>query len=353
MSLLAIACMRHHLPPVGSLTELLEWARRPLGKWPLALPLDEVGAHDVLLEGPDGAIPTRFCQEVACQTADVETHLREQGTMFEVFERCRTSVFGQESYVAFRTLLTQHIVLTDDELRLKSEIPQLEMLQAIIEAAYPPAARAYMFDGAYHTCHECGSLVLRAQGSTHVFCDNDGCVGKVGATIGRSIPRHKMVRYLRRDLRIFIASPGKVELALAAKLQTLGLVVEMWPGLDKYDLGVTFPPTHGQHDAAEVWAIDVKDWSRPARLAQDAQPIPPEPPWDRAFFVFPEERRQYHHGDYCHEFEQHCARRLQQGKLPLLTDQVRACFVNDVLDEAKRHSKARTRSLTKTPRVSS
>ena len=40
----------------------------------------------------------------------------------------------------------------------------------------------------------------------------------------------------------------------------------------------------------EVWAVDVKDWVSPYLLAKHVRPIPQAPAWDRAWFVFPQQR---------------------------------------------------------------
>jgi hypothetical protein len=67
-------------------------------------------------------------------------------------------------------------------------------------------------------------------------------------------------------------------------LEALGLDVELWPAFDRYDLRIVFPNR-------EVWAVDVKDWANPFLLARRVKPIPSDPPWTRAYFVFPDERR--------------------------------------------------------------
>lgn len=47
---------------------------------------------------------------------------------------------------------------------------------------------------------------------------------------------------------------------------------------DAYDLRITFPD-------GQIWAVDVKDWTNPVRLARHLRPLPSEPKWHRAFIV--------------------------------------------------------------------
>lgn len=69
----------------------------------------------------------------------------------------------------------------------------------------------------------------------------------------------------------YIVIPGVVELTLAEHLESLpGVVVELWPDLDRYDLDIR---------AGDVrWCVDVKDWRSPARLAADLSRNPPALP---------------------------------------------------------------------------
>jgi hypothetical protein len=92
--------------------------------------------------------------------------------------------------------------------------------------------------------------------------------------------------WLRPPIRVFVALPGIAELRLAAELRRQGVDVSMWPDFDAYDLRVEFPD-------GSAWAVDVKDWASPVALARhltSGTPFRAEPPWERAFFVFPSYR---------------------------------------------------------------
>src|SRR5438876_5726591 len=77
-----------------------------------------------------------------------------------------------------------------------------------------------------------------------------------------------------------------------------GLSVELWPAFDAYDLRIEFAD-------GRVWAVDVKDWTNPIRLARLVDRIPNAPSWDRGYFVFPRERIQRQR-DYVRLFEANC-----------------------------------------------
>ena len=85
---------------------------------------------------------------------------------------------------------------------------------------------------------------------------------------------------------MYIGVPGLSELTLARDLAKIkGVETELWPEFDAYDVRVIFSGT------GEAWAVDVKDFRNPARLAREVQPFRADPSWDQAFYAFPEHRR--------------------------------------------------------------
>ena len=137
-------------------------------------------------------------------------------------------------------------------------------------------------DGVFRTCARCRNLLVPQQDG-RLGCAEERCRWAGPATVGREIAARESVLWLRRDLRLFVAAPGRMELALAQALDRLGIALRLWPNFDAYDIELTFP--HG-----EVWAVDVKDWVSPYLLAKHVRPIPQAPAWDRAWFVFPQQR---------------------------------------------------------------
>ncbi|MDX9956513.1 MAG: hypothetical protein RBT75_20620, partial [Anaerolineae bacterium] len=64
--------------------------------------------------------------------------------------------------------------------------------------------------------------------------------------------------------------------------------VDLWPGVDQYDLRIVF-------NTGEVWAIDIKDIANPGHLRSQLQQEPQfvnvgDLSWDKAWFVVPQYR---------------------------------------------------------------
>ncbi len=314
---LALACLQRGRQPPQSLMELLDWCRKPLADWGLDLPDGSIDNAECLL---DGQIPTATCEAWARSGEDIEADLSEERLLSDVLNTCR-SANDPQSYVAFRRLLIERPIMDSSTYQMMLADSSLELLINQVRAAYEPAPLSAARNGFLETCAGCDNLLLRTRDDRWV-CEDDLCRAS-----GHMEPRHRFsvhnnVVWLRRDLRRYIAAPGRAELRLAEQFERLGVKVELWPEFDKYDLRVTFPD-------AEVWAIDVKDWRNPFLLARHVnrtERFPLNPPWNRAFFVFPDARRQQR-ADYVNAFKAHCH---------VLSDRIDSCFEGDVLRRAKR-----------------
>lgn len=207
-----------------------------------------------------------------------------------------------------------HQELAETRMRL-----HLDALRALLNDAYQPAPQSAAKDGVWATCRACGQLLLRTRQGAWT-CETESCRDQGAPQVGRFIPlRHEAV-WLRRDLRRFIAAPGRAEVRQADALHQIGATVELWPAFDRYDLRVIFPN-------GAVWALDVKDWRNPWLLAQHVRRrgFPSSPPWNRAWFVFPDERRRRYR--YRETFLRAC------GALP---ENVNADYEREILDSARR-----------------
>lgn len=293
---LVLKCLNRCQAVPQGVPELLDWCRRPLSEWPLELP-EDAGIADTLLYGQ---IPTSICEEWAIASADIEAELTQQQLLLNVMQVCQ-SADAPDSYVAFRRLLIDQPVLTEQDLLQHCINPALERLEEQIHTAYEPAPDSCAVDRYFYCCATCGNLMLRThQGD--LICAEERC-RRTGSVKGdRPLPQKQRVLWLKRGLRRFIAAPGRAELRLAEKLKTLGLNVELWPNFDQYDLRIEFAD-------GEVWAIDVKDWANPFLLARKVQQqnplIPSHPPWTKAYFVFPNDRK-VQRSDYLRAFTNHC-----------------------------------------------
>lgn len=314
---LVLSCLRQGKTPPQGIPDLLSWCRRPLAEWYLELPEEKVGAADKLL---DGQIPTSICEEWAIASADVEAELTQKQLLLNVMQVCRSAA-APDCYVAFRRLLISEPVLTEFELLQRCAEPLLERLAEQIHAAYEPAPDSYTVEGQFYCCSNCRNIMLRTDKGV-LICAEERCRAK-GVSSGRRIVQKERVCWLKRGLRRFIAAPGRAELSLVDKLEKLGLKqVELWPNFDSYDLRIVFPD-------GEAWAIDVKDWANPFLLAQKVKqqnpPIPNNPPWKKAYFIFPNDRLQQR-PDYLRAFCNHC---------PLPNKQIKAKVESDLIKDVK------------------
>ena len=302
---LTLSCMYRGVPAPAGVPDLLAWCGQPLGTWPVHLEEGVAGPGDTLLDGP---IPTRLCLELVVDSRDVEAEVWERHLLLDVLDTCRVAG-DQAGYVAFRRTLIERPVLTALEIQQRLAEPALGLLVEQLRSAYraapaecflladlspdPREGPARPAGRICHTCHWCGGLLVRLRGGD-LRCGEDACHSVHPPRRGRQLSERDGVYVLRRELQTFIAAPGRAELRLAATLGGLGLTVELWPAIDAYDLRIVFP-------SGRVWAVDVKDQASPVLLARRlARRIPPEPAWERGFYVFPKERAR--RSDYLRAF---------------------------------------------------
>jgi hypothetical protein len=259
----------------------------------VALDDESVGLADTLLDGP---MVTRACEEWAVDSSDPEAHVLEQRLLLDVLSVCRAAN-RQDAYVAYRSLLIERPVLTAFDLQRHRAKPALALLADQLRDAYQPAPTECIDKGRLICCAVCRNLLVRMRDG-RMRCVEDRCAAVNSAKPGATLSVEDDVYWLRRDLRAFIAAPGRTEVGLAKWLCGKGLSVDLWPAFDAYDLKVAFAD-------GMVWAVDVKDWINPVRLARQVRPIPQTPAWDRAFFVVPQDRLK-RQPDYLRAFQAHC-----------------------------------------------
>lgn len=312
------ACLHHKVDPPVGIDEFFSWCyERPLSEWPLALSKDQFGPGDKLIDGP---FLTETCEEWAFANPDVEAELTENHIMEAAIQICRAKRIP-ESYAAFRRLLIKRLVLAKNEMDEYRAAPLFAALSTQLAEAYLEAPFSLIIKGKYYGCPSCGGL-LQFVNNTYV-CEEDRCRAKGNIkTPAYSLDAGKEpLLYLKRGLRRSVAIPGQTEVFLEEKLKKLGFTVEMWPGVEAYDLRVVFS------NSDEVWALEVKDWGSPFWLARKVEPFPSTPSWTRAFFVFPDERRR-ERSDYRRAFDNNC---------PVLSQQtnVSSIFAGDLIRLAK------------------
>ena len=278
---LTLRSWRLGLPPPKSVPDLVARAGGPVRRWLPGLPAIVAFEDDVLLLR---GLPTSFCREWAVDSVDVEGEILERHLMRTALAVCRKAS-DQETYIRFRTLLIERPVLTSLELQRYCTDPGLHRLAVQLRECYGPIPIEHVRSGGFPICRTCRHLIVQGPNSDDQ-CSNDRCPDWSAPEVDRHIPMSQEPRWLRPPIRTFVSLPGLTELRLAEDLKREGVDVSLWPNFDAYDLRVTFP------DGCS-WAVDVKDWASPVALARhlvSSAPFRSEPPWERAFFVFPSHR---------------------------------------------------------------
>lgn len=307
-----LQCLQRGMDPPASVAAMARWAAtRPIAQWPFDLPEDAENAQEFLVDEQTG-VPTQLCYEWEVAGPDAAAELFENEIIRSVFAQCEAARSPQ-SYTAFRYLLVNRPVLTGiEKATLIGDHPALGIVLETVNRCYESAPAAFRgHDGRFATCARCGCL-LKPHGQSW-RCELDRCRRESHATPATFIDDRVTsgLYQLRAPLRIFITGPGLAEVDLEAKILGKGLVPEMWPGCDAYDLRITLPNR-------QVWAIDVKDRANPALLGYGATRFRPEPPYDRAFLVVPQYRFD-DRDDYKIVFEHYCPLEVKQH-VTLLSD---------------------------------
>jgi REase associating with pPIWI_RE/pPIWI_RE three-gene island domain Y len=318
--LVALCLMSNQSPP-QSVPDLIKLCERPIKQWPLPAVPEDVHPDDILLHNHQ---PSFFCEDYARTDRDIEAAISEERYMQRVFSEC--AFRPPEIYTFLREMLVLKPVLTEKELFLYYSQPPLMVVAELVKGAYEEAPGFLSHNGYFTCCPGCNNLLLYSR-EKGWLCRDESCrFDRVNnEQIVRQFPvRGDQVYQLKHPLRRYVASPGRFELRLRDALRDLktdgyGLHVELYPLVDAYDLRVTFPDQ-------EVWAIDVKDWASPYRLAEAVKPFRTRPSWDRAFYVFPD-RHKKRRLDYLEAFRSRCI---------YLSDRVAALFESELIAAARR-----------------
>ncbi|MBI1758769.1 MAG: hypothetical protein HYR62_06035 [Actinobacteria bacterium] len=277
-----LAWQQQVAPPAG-VVELLQLAGRPFGDWSIELPCAEVDPDESLLIL---GRPTATCAELGSLHGDVEGEIRENALIRSVLDKARAADAPQ-SYVAFRELLIRRPAITALELDSGLAAPNLALLADEVRQAYVPVPVEAVADGVVRTCGGCAGLLLPLDDDRTWTCPDGSCPAP-GAD-GPWFPAAEGVWWLRRELRTFIAAPGRAELRIADAVAKLGVAVRLWPDFDSCDLAVF---------TDRPWVADVKAWRNPARLARQLQErlfrVPPDA--ERAYVVIAQEQVKAHPG---------------------------------------------------------
>lgn len=276
----------HDVPMPTDLTAAIRLCHISPADWGVRWSNPRALLDEPLLENDQ---PTTFCRELAesVPTHNIESELNESH-MLRIIDRAKQRR-SPAAYVAFRRHLVEHPVLDQGVLLDASLNPLFSMFEGWLNDLYERVPAACVEDGAVLTCGNCGWTLQRTHDG-QLRCGDDRC-----AVLTKGFQRDTQTITLNPDaplfrvtpaIRRFVVAPGIHEIHLFRALkQVPGLEVDLWPGYDACDLGLTFP------DGAS-WGIDVKDWKYARLLARRLQPFKAADglTWTRTFYAVPDER---------------------------------------------------------------
>ena len=278
---------QHGLTGLQDPSDYYNLCSTPLGDWGLPLLPSETESESVFIAYDDISEDCLALGQPAVEgVADVEAEMTEN-IMLDIKDAC-LHLRNPQAYVHCRRFLIEHPICTRDELEELASVLPGNSLPRLLSSAYEDVPGHFVVGGSIDTCPHCG-WTIRWTTDRKPFCVISRCnsVIQTGANVSSVITSApgRLLR-LKRGLQMYVGVPGLSELKLADELAKIkGVEIGLWPGFDAYDLRVVFTGT------GEAWAVDVKDYRNPARLAREVKPFRAAPSWNQAFYAFPEHRR--------------------------------------------------------------
>lgn len=287
-----LSCLmyEHRVKPPSTIPELVMWCKKPL-EYSLGVTpnFTQLGLRGPLLE--DDGYLTDLGRELAEKLEGASDVLLEQDDEYfrAVFQFARENKLSKD-YAEARNFTIRNPVL-DDPLDISSRLDWHEGIRSRLLACYEP------FDSGnkqregskvfYYTCPRCGWPLHWK--SDEAQCYKDGpCRAWEGELAENAVrmPYADHIWRTREGVQRYVVG-AEVELIRLADLlkRERGLTIALFPNLDAYDMQITFPDN-------KSWAIDLKNYKSATQLAKSLRDkaVPGVPLWERAFYVFPDER---------------------------------------------------------------
>lgn len=299
---LAQLCYRHSTPPPLHLPDLVSWLHEPPAMWPgIGFLFQTEESGEALLSF--GA-PSQACLELG-RDIHLATDLdRELGDIpfKSILEYCREQR-KPDQYTLARRFLCEHPYLGDGTVTISHRLDLDRPIREWLSQAYEPVPqvciRQVNGQPSIALCPRCGwPLQWRTERAN---CYSELCTHIVGQLSDRARwrPYVREACQTKRAEQNSIVGPEQPLLALYHQLvDEFHLDCELWPHIDACDLLVRFPN-------GPVWALDLKDYQSPRKLALALDPFTTAIDWDQAFYIFPDHRNR---GRYLHTFRQFWAR---------------------------------------------
>lgn len=199
----------------------------------------------------------------------------------------KMTLLEQGAYKKIRKYIIEHpIISIEDRRKMLMELAGMPAAQDAFQFAYEeitenfyvcPACHWTMTQGKYgYNCH--------SMHCTDTFPDLHES-DQIDVT-GRNLYR------LKKGVMRYFAAPGKLELQIAEYCEKKNIHPELWPEMDRYDVGIEFSD-------GTIWEIDAKAYRNPLGLRKKIQDDNgfPKGEYERGYFVIPDEytrgQRQY------------------------------------------------------------
>jgi hypothetical protein len=168
----------------------------------------------------------------------------------------------QRQYTAFRSYIINYPISNADDIESFCFINRFEpFLSTALESCYENIPLHYKYK-----CQSCG-WTLEEKTKDYYVCVKKECRKKLDiSTLKNNKIDANLNKRVRKSILMTTVIPGKKELALKDELEKMGAKVELFPDIErKGDIYASI--VNGEK--IEYGYIDVKDYSRPKRLAEE------------------------------------------------------------------------------------
>jgi hypothetical protein len=283
--ILSSLCFEGGIMPPRTVPELVHWLHNPVGEWGL-----EHGQHigQSLMENGEPAGLAYKLGEPFANTYNPRMEMQD-AQFRQFFNHCKQNN-DQQLYPRGREFLNRNSILSDAYEKITANEDWSDevsrMLMRCYEVMPQNCIRHRDGEAVVYLCPHCGwALSWRKD---RAFCHADGPCKMIYGDLGEydlyiSYEGGAMAR-TTEGVQRYVVAPEVTLIQLHDTLQGIwGVRCELYPELDAYDLLLSLPN-------GEKWAVDVKDWKSPEAVALNIGEFRYVPPWNRAFYVFPDYR---------------------------------------------------------------
>ncbi len=309
---LAALQLENQRQPQPTLEDVLNDFERPIKEWwpgklPSVIREGEISPHWTILyqRMPDETWVEEFLEKRGASRR-FGTSLQEfqadidQSAILTVQDLCRNNPqIGEDVYRTVRRFLIRYPVTT--AFHLHQELGSLPLIpQKTIYSFYESPSRFdrySRYEGKYWECPYCHGVLNWIENGKLPRCARHSVCSKLSVDYQGRKPIEEKPGLLRLKWGVHrrICIPGIPELELYQELEALQkshpglLTLELWPGVDVFDVLIQFADRQ-----KTMWAVDMKDYADPVALYHKIHeadyPRFGRFQWNLAFYVIPQYR---------------------------------------------------------------